>query len=103
MVLPVLVCLTVGLAWAVLLGVAQVRCDDAAREAVRLAARGEQPSTVEAAVTRLAPGDASWDRSDHSGLVVVQVTARVQPRVPLLGGLPPVVLASEAAAAEEPP
>ena len=102
MVLPVLVCLTVALAWVVLLGVAQVRCVDAAREAARMAARGEQPATVDAAVARLAPGDASWTRSDSGGLVVVRVNTTVQRRLPLVGGLPAAPLSSDAAAAEEP-
>ena len=87
MVFPVLVCLTLALAWTVLLGVAQVRVVDAAREAARLAARGEDGATVDAAVNRLTPGAARWSASDGAGLVVLQVSTRVQPQVPLIGGL----------------
>ncbi len=102
MVFPVLVCLTLALAWTVLLGAAQVRVVDAAREAARLAARGEDAATVDAAVNRLTPGAARWSASAKAGLVVLQVSTRVQP-VPLIGGLTGVTLSAEAAAAEEIP
>jgi len=72
LVLPVLVCVAVGLAWLVVLGAAQVRCVDAAREVARLSARGESAATVAAAVAGwlLTPGGRSarkpgwwWPRS----------------------------------------
>jgi len=103
MVFPVLVCLTLALAWTVFLGVAQVRVVDAAREAARLTARGEDAATVDAAVNRIAPGAARWSASDRAGLVVLQVSTRVHPQVPLIGGLAGVTLSAEAAAAEETP
>jgi len=102
MVLPVLVCLTVALAWVVLLAVAQVRCIDAVRKAARLVARGEPEPTVAGVVDRLPPGAASWAAVQRDGLVVVQVTAEVRPQLPLIGGLPAVGLSAEAVAAEEP-
>lgn len=103
MVLPVLVCLTVALVWVLMLGAGQVRCVDAAREAARLVARGEDPAVVEAAVDRLAPGDPAWTLDSVGGLVVVRVTTQVRPPLPLLGEPTAVGLSAEAAAAEEPP
>ena len=100
--LPVLVCVAVGLAWLVALGVAQVRCVDAAREAARLSARGESAATVAAAVSRLAPDAARWRVHEEEGLVVASVDTEVRPRIPLLGELPAVDLSSEAVAAQEP-
>jgi hypothetical protein len=51
----------------------QVRCIDAAREAARLAARGDQPSAV-AAARRLAPSGARVDlRRDGDFLVATVV------------------------------
>ena len=73
LVLPVLVCLSVALAWLVLAGVAQ-----------------------------LAPGPASWEVTEHGGLVLVTVRTSVRPRLPLLGDLPEFGLSSDAAAAREP-
>lgn len=101
LVLPVLVCVAVGLAWLVVLGAAQVRCVDAAREVARLSARGESATTVAAAVARLAP-DARWQVHEEAGLVVASVDTEVRPRIPLLGELPAVELTAEAAAAQEP-
>jgi len=102
LVLPVLVCLSVALAWLVLVGVAQVGCVDAAREAARLHARGESAEVVDGAVARLAPGPASWEATEHGGLVLVTVRTSVRPRLPLLGDLPAFGLSSDAAAATEP-
>jgi hypothetical protein len=72
----------------------QVRCVDAAREAARLAARGDDGS---AAVTaqRIAPDDAAVQLRRDGELVVANVTARS----PLLPG---VTIAAEAIAAAEP-
>lgn len=102
MVLPVLVSLSVALAWLVLVGVAQVRCVDAAREAARLHARGEPAAVVDRAVASLAPGPASWEVTEQGGLVHVSVQTSVRPRLPLIGDLPALDLSSDAAAATEP-
>ncbi|MDI3313525.1 MAG: TadE family type IV pilus minor pilin [Mycobacterium sp.] len=53
----------------------QVRCVDAAREAARLAARGDDGSAV-AAARRIAPGGASVQVRRNGGFVVATVTAR---------------------------
>jgi hypothetical protein len=72
----------------------QVRCVDAAREAARLAARGDDgPATVVA--QRIAPNGAAVRLRRDGDLVVATVTARS----PLLPG---VVIAADAVAAAEP-
>jgi hypothetical protein len=72
----------------------QVRCVDAAREAARLAARGDDGSAAVAA-QRVAPDGAAVELRRDGELVVATVTARS----PLLPG---VTIAAEAIAAAEP-
>ncbi|MFC8531988.1 TadE family type IV pilus minor pilin [Nocardia sp. NPDC057227] len=79
---------------ALLAASAQVRCVDAAREAARLAARGDRPQ-AEAAARQVAPTGAEITLRHDGALVVAQVTASV----PLLPGLR---LRAEAVAAVEP-
>ena len=74
--------------------VTQVRCVDSAREAARLAARGDERGAA-AAATRLGP-DGSALQLHRDGAYVI---ARVTSRAPLLLGL---TLAAEAVAAVEP-
>lgn len=52
----------------------QVRCIDAAREAARLAARGDDAAL--GAATRLAPAGASVDVRREGGYLIAKVTAR---------------------------
>ncbi|MDH6284410.1 TadE family type IV pilus minor pilin [Prescottella agglutinans] len=72
---------------------AQVRCIDAAREAARLAARGDRDAV--AASVRVAPGGADITVREDGAFVVATVRAGV----PLL---PLVELSAEAVAAREP-
>ena len=72
----------------------QVRCIDSAREAARLAARGDAGAAAEA-VSRGGPADAALSLR-HDGAFVV---ARVSSRSPLLPGL---TIAAESVAATEP-
>lgn len=74
--------------------VAQVRCVDSAREAARLAARGDDRGAAVAAA-RLGP-EGSALQLRHDGAFVI---ARITAGAPLLPGL---VLAAEAVAAVEP-
>lgn len=74
--------------------VAQVRCVDAAREAARLAARGDERSAT-AAAGRIAPDGAAVDLRWDGGLVV----ARVSSRSTILFGL---TISARAVAAAEP-
>ncbi|QZA07478.1 pilus assembly protein [Mycolicibacter heraklionensis] len=73
---------------------AQIRCVDAAREAARLAARGDVPA-VTAVVRRLAPAGATVRLRSEGDVVVARVSAQ-----PVL--LPGLAIAAEAVAAAEP-
>lgn len=76
--------------------IADLRCADAAREAARLAARGDL-AAARAAAAGLAPSGFSLSVSDDSDLVSVSVS------VPAVGGmLPGVRIAATAVAAREP-
>jgi hypothetical protein len=74
--------------------VTQVRCVDSAREAARLAARGDDRGAVDAAA-RLGPDGSVLQVHRDGGFVIAHVSARA----PLLPGL---VLDAEAVAAVEP-
>jgi hypothetical protein len=73
---------------------AQVRCLDAAREAARLAARGDDISAGSAA-RAVAPPNATLEVHRDGGFVVARVSSRS-------GLLPGVVIAATAVAAAEP-
>jgi hypothetical protein len=101
-VIPVLVAVALGLVWLVALAAAQVRVVDAAREAARVAARGESPGTAEAHGARVAPDGARFhvERSDE--VVEVRVTAPVAGPGGLFRFLPEVLVDATAVAAREP-
>jgi hypothetical protein len=101
MVIPVLLLVTVALAWLVTLGIAQVRCVDAAREAARLAARGEPAAAVTAAAERAGPRGTTAVVDESADTVTVDVEAAVVPDVPLLDQLPAVTLHASATSATE--
>jgi hypothetical protein len=99
--LPVLVLLTGVLVWGVLVGAAQVRCVDAAREAARSAARGDPPGQVLALARDNAPPGAAVAVSEQGGTVRVDVSA--ESRGPGgLGGLLSLRVSASASAAREP-
>ncbi|GAB4582578.1 TadE family type IV pilus minor pilin [Nocardia sp. IFM 10818] len=91
--LAALVAVLVLCAGALLAAAAQVRCVDAAREAARLAARGDDARAVSTAA-RVAPPQAEITVRADGDLVVAVVSARS----PLL----PLTLRAEAVAAREP-
>ncbi len=99
MVLPVLVLFAVGLAWLVGIGVAHVRCVDAAREAARAVARGDA-GLARSLGERVAPEGAEIAWRQEGETVVVTVRARI--RGPLLLGLGSTTVTASAAAALEP-
>lgn len=72
----------------------QVRCVDAAREAARLAARGDERSAV-AAARRLAPGGARVDLHRDGDFLVATVVAHSKL-------LPTIDIAAKAVSAAEP-
>ncbi len=104
-VIPLLVALTAGLAWMVSLGVTQVRVIDAAREAARAAARGEQAATARALGARVAPDGAevtvSTRPSGQGGIVEAHVRAPVTSPDGLFGFLPTFTVDATAAALAE--
>ncbi|MFC1418181.1 TadE family type IV pilus minor pilin [Streptacidiphilus cavernicola] len=101
MALPVLVLLVGALVWGVLVGAAQVRCVDAAREGARAAARGDPRGQVLDVVRRGAPRGASVDVSESGDTVQVRVSA-VSRGPGALGGLLSVPVEATAVAAREP-
>lgn len=100
MVLPVLLALTTALVWLVSLGIAEVRCLDAAREAARLVARGDDDQAREVA-RQAGPDGASVVIEESSDLVTVTVSVAARPNLPLLGHLPAVSLSARAVSAAE--
>ena len=86
--LPALVLvLAVALA-AVDLGLAQVRCVDAARVGARLLARGEPEGAALGEVRAAAPAGARISVTTDRGRVTVSVTGRVPAALRPLGALP---------------
>lgn len=103
MALPLLLAVTVGLVWLLAAAVAQVRVVDAAREAARAVARGDDAASAEAVALRIAPGGARVRLATADGRVVVEASARVRGPGGLFASLPGVTVSSTAVAlAEEP-
>lgn len=95
-VLPVLLLVLAGAIAAVMVVGAHLRCVDAAREAARAAARGEDAAAVRALAARAAPDGAGTTVELDGTRVRVTVTAEV----PALGPLPLRVEVSATAVAE---
>lgn len=99
--IPLLVAVTLALAWCLSLGAAQVRVVDAARESARAVARGDEPAEAVAVGQRVA-GDGSRVGVVSDGSTV---TAEASVTVRGLGGwfsvLPDVTLSAEAHALAE--
>lgn len=106
-VLPALLLTLLACLWLVGAGAAAVRCGDAAREAARVAARGDGSAVARQVATAVAPAGARVVIETGAGRVVVTVEAARSAPGPLGRLLPPVRLratttaAAEAAAAPE--
>jgi len=100
-VLPILVAAVLGMVWLLSLGVAQVRTVDAAREAARAIARGDEPATATNRGEQVGPSGTSIAVSRSSSEVHVTATALVHGPGGLFGFLPGVHLHAEAIAATE--
>jgi Flp pilus assembly protein TadG len=100
--LPALVLVTVVLVWLVSVAAAQIRCADAAREAARALARGDQSASAEALVARTAPDGSSMTSETEKGLVEVSVRATVRPPGSLGHLLPASTVIGSAVAWQEP-
>ncbi len=74
--LSVLLLVTAALAWLVAVGVAQVRCVDAARDAARAVAREESFAVARRMATRVAPDGARIDIRAGADAARVRVSYR---------------------------
>lgn len=92
---------TVGLAWVVCLGVVAVRAQDAAREAVRALARGDDQAAADALAHRVATAGSSVVTSNEGRLVRVQVRSPVRGPGGIFGFIGPLVVSGEATGALE--
>ncbi|MCL8027479.1 TadE family protein [Nocardioides bruguierae] len=101
MVLPLLLAVTAAMTWLLVVGLAQLRATDAAREAARVLARGESPAVAEGLVSDVGPEGAVLRTSAGGGTVVVTVTATVRGPGGLLAHLPGADVHAEATAALE--
>jgi hypothetical protein len=102
LVIPVLMLVTLGLAWLVATGATQVRALDAARETARALARGEEPGAGLALGRRVATDGARITVRDEGGTVEVVVDAPVAGPGGLFGFLPAHHVRASAVAAREP-
>jgi hypothetical protein len=102
MVLPLLIAVTLGLAWLLSLAATQVRVVDAAREVARAVARDESRSSALALGRRVAPGGSRIEVRGNEDTVVVRVRAEVRGALGLFSFLPAVDVDAEAVAAKEP-
>ncbi len=96
LVLPLVALFSLALIWLLSVGIEQVRVVDAARDAARAVARGDDdPAAVQAAL-RTAGSDAEIVVRHGAGLVTVTVSARVSAPGWLLVPLPAVSVTSRA-------
>lgn len=101
MALPLLVAVTVGLAWLLAVGAAQIRVVDAARETARVAARGDADAEAVAVGRRVAPEGASVRVARDGELVRATAEGRVEGPGGLFDFLPGVRVRAEAVASAE--
>ncbi|TDD70479.1 pilus assembly protein TadE [Jiangella aurantiaca] len=98
---PALVLVLLMAVWAVTIAAGHLRCTDAAREAARAAARGEDPAVVRDVAAEAAPQGADVTVDEIDGTVEVQVSVRMNMPGPLGDTLPaPTVSARSVALAE---
>jgi Flp pilus assembly protein TadG len=100
-VLPVVAVVLAAALWAVSATTAQLRCVDAARDAARAAARGDDDASVLAIATAAAPAHAQVSVARTDTDVVVIVRARVGAAGGVLAALPAPTAAATAVAAPE--
>lgn len=93
-VLPLMSAFCLALVWMVSIGISQVRAVDAARDAARAIARGDDQPAAAAAARRTAPDGSEVTFSESGGTVTVEVSVRVSPPGWLLVPLPTVTVGS---------
>ncbi|TIC78585.1 pilus assembly protein [Nocardioides sp. GY 10127] len=101
MVLPLLLAVAAALLWLLTVGLAQLRVTDAAREAARAMARGEDAAVATGLVAGIAPEGATVDADESAGTVTVTVAAVLAGPGGLLSHLPGAQLRAEATAVVE--
>ncbi|NED95751.1 hypothetical protein G1H11_10545 [Phytoactinopolyspora alkaliphila] len=100
--LPALALVLITAVWGLGLASAQLRCTDAAREAARAAARGEDPDTVRALAQAVAPDDAVIDVRRAAGKVTIEVRTTVAAPIPFGSAAGPTVRGRAVALEERP-
>ena len=95
-VLPVIAAFALTLVWMLSVGIAKVETVDAARDAARAIARGDDPAQAVATAARTAPPNSDISIDYTAGVVTVTVSAEVQPPGWLLAPLPAVSIGSQA-------
>jgi len=103
MTIPVLVAVTTGLVWLLSVGFDQLRMIDAAREAARALARGDDRVAALHIGRRVAPEGARFSVVEADGLVTVRASGPAGPSGLALELVPDVVLSAEAVALVEAP
>jgi hypothetical protein len=78
-VVPIMAAFALALVWLITVGIAQVRAVDAARDAARELARGDDVAAATSAARRTAPADAHVFVDRRGDDVVVTVTFRAAP------------------------
>jgi TadE-like protein len=101
--LPALAVIVMGAVWLVVVALAQLRCADAAREAARAAARGEDTAVASQLAETVGPDGARVQIRLAGDLVIVDVSARVLVPLPFGDDLPAPTVHAQAAAALEVP
>lgn len=100
MAMPLLLLVTLAMAWLVAVGLVQMQVADAAREGARALARGESPERAVSLARRAAP-DAEVHLGREAGVVVVRVHRRVSPPGGLLDALAGMTARATATALDE--
>lgn len=103
LVMPLIAAFAMALAWLITAVINEIRVVDAARDAARAVARGEDEQTAAAAARRTAPDDADVQVSYDGELVTVTVAAHSDPPGWLLVPLPSIPIESSASVAVEGP
>ncbi len=101
MAMPLLLAVTVGLVWLLSVGAAQVRTVDAAREAARAVARGDDPGAAVALAEQIAPDGVTVTVAVEGDRVVARATGHIDGPGGLFSGLPGADVEAEAVAVAE--
>jgi Flp pilus assembly protein TadG len=99
--LPLLLAVTTGLVWLLALGAAQVRTVDAAREAARAVARGDDTGAAVAVGEQVAPEGVQVEVSVSGGRVTARAAGHVAGPGGLFGFLPGADVSAVAVAVTE--